>query len=51
VIAEWQGHRDSGLLILKTYSHVRSEHAARMAQLMTVEHPANVIELRTEQGA
>ena len=34
VIAEWQGHRDGGKLILDTYSHVRRPHAQRMAQLM-----------------
>jgi integrase len=35
VIADWQGHRDGGVLILKTYSHVRAAHSQRMAQLMT----------------
>ncbi len=34
VIAEWQGHRDGGKLILDTYSHVRPVHSARMALLM-----------------
>ena len=43
VIAEWQGHRDGGKLILQTYSHVRPEHSNRMAQLMTTEQPQNVI--------
>ncbi len=33
-IAEWQGHRDGGKLILDTYSHVRRPHHDRMAQLM-----------------
>ena len=33
-IAQWQGHRDGGLLILKTYSHVRPVHSQRMAKLM-----------------
>jgi integrase len=37
VIAEWQGHRDGGKLILDTYSEVRRPHAARMAMLMTTE--------------
>ncbi len=45
VIAEWQGHRDGGKLILATYSHVRRPHSQRMAQLMTDGQPANVIEL------
>jgi hypothetical protein len=43
VIAEWQGHRDGGQLILSTYSHVRPVHSQRMAQLMTDSEPANVI--------
>ncbi len=37
VIAEWQGHRDGGKLILDTYSHVRADHSQRMAQLMIDE--------------
>jgi integrase len=43
VIAEWQGHRDGGKLILDTYSHVRPEHSKRMAQLMTDQAPENVV--------
>jgi integrase len=45
VIAEWQGHRDGGRLILQTYSHVRRPHSQRMAQLLTLDQPDNVIEL------
>lgn len=37
VIAEWQGHRDGGKLILDTYSHVAPKHSARMAKLMSAE--------------
>ena len=43
VIAEWQGHKDGGKLILGTYSHVRPEHSQRMAKLMTDVEPENVI--------
>src|SRR4029453_13727874 len=43
VIAEWQGHRDGGKLILETYSHVRPEHSNRMAQLMSTDEPENVV--------
>jgi integrase len=43
VIAEWQGHKDGGKLILDTYSHVNRVHSQRMAALMTTEQPANVI--------
>jgi len=35
VIAEWQGHKDGGKLLLSTYSHVNRVHSRRMAQLMT----------------
>jgi Phage integrase family. len=35
VIAEWQGHKDGGKLILDTHSHVNRAHSHRMAQLMT----------------
>ena len=43
VIAQWQGHRDGGKLILDTYSHVRPEHSKRMAQLMTDQEPENMV--------
>jgi integrase len=43
VIAEWQGHRDGGKLILDTYSHVNRVHSQRMAQLMTDSEPTNII--------
>jgi integrase len=43
VIAEWQGHKDGGKLILGTYSHVFDSHSSRMAQLLTHETPDNVI--------
>ena len=45
VIAEWQGHRDGGKLILETYSHVNPVHSQRMAQLMTDAEPENVISI------
>ncbi|MCP5519498.1 MAG: hypothetical protein H7A45_19825 [Verrucomicrobiales bacterium] len=31
-IASWQGHRDGGVLIAKTYSHLRNEHSDAMAR-------------------
>ena len=37
VIAQWQGHKDGGKLILGTYSHVRPAHSLEMAKLMTTE--------------
>jgi integrase len=46
VIAEWQGHKDGGKLILDTYSHVNRAHSKRMAQLMTDGTlPANVVSI------
>ena len=42
-IAQWQGHRDGGLLILRTYSHVRPVHSQRMAALLADGKLANVI--------
>jgi integrase len=50
VIAQWQGHVDQGVLILKTYSHVRPEHSNRMALLMSDERPENVVPM-TERAA
>jgi integrase len=47
VIAQWQGHRDGGKLILDTYSHVNPVHSLRMAQLLTKEEPANVVAMRS----
>jgi integrase len=45
VIAQWQGHRDGGKLILDTYSHVRPEHSERMAALMVECEPANIVRI------
>jgi integrase len=45
VIAEWQGHRDGGKLILNTYSHIRRPHSDRMALLMSTDEPDNVISI------
>jgi integrase len=43
VIAEWQGHKDGGKLILDTYSHVNRAHSARMAKLMTEPEVSGVV--------
>ena len=34
-IAGWLGHKDGGLLVAKTYGHLRDEHSAAMAQKMS----------------
>ncbi len=36
-IASWQGHRDGGVLIAKTYSHLRNEHSDAMAKKLVNE--------------
>jgi integrase len=43
LIANWQGHKDQGVLILQTYSHVRPEHERHMAARLTTEEPANIV--------
>ena len=48
-VASWQGHKDSGVLILQNYSHVRAEHSQRMAALLSTDQPRNVIELQADQ--
>jgi integrase len=39
LIAEWQGHRDGGKLILGTYSHISNAHADEMAKKLTLSSP------------
>lgn len=51
VIAQWQGHRDGGKLILDTYSHVNQTHSARMAQLMSDSAPGNVLPIQGSKAA
>jgi len=48
VIAQWQGHRDGGRLILSVYSHVRPIHSQRMAQLMSTDEPDNVVAITAQ---
>lgn len=33
-IAEWLGHSDGGILVAKTYGHLRQDHSKRMAKLL-----------------
>jgi integrase len=51
VIAQWQGHRDGGKLILDTYSHVNPAHSKRMAQLMSDAEAENIISIRGTDAA
>ena len=54
VIAGWLGHKDGGILVAKTYGHLRDEHSAAMAKRMTfdatAEPPANVTQF-AQHGA
>jgi integrase len=50
-IAEWQGHRDGGKLILDTYSHVNPVHSHRMAQLIADQEPENMVAFATNTAA
>ena len=34
-IAEWLGHQDGGVLVAKTYGHLRTEFSQEMAKRMT----------------
>jgi integrase len=52
-VASWQGHRDGGALVLKTYGdEVRMDHSQKMAKLLTPK-PAggNVLEFPKEATA
>ena len=35
VLSEWLGHKDGGVLVLKTYGHLRKEHSQQQAKLIT----------------
>ena len=47
VIAGWLGHVDGGILVAKTYGHLRDVHSREMAKRITfdatAEEPANVV--------
>jgi integrase len=47
VIASWLGHKDGGVLVARTYGHLRNEHSAAMAKRMnwgaSTTEPANVV--------
>lgn len=49
VIAEWLGHADGGVLVARTYGHLRAEHSAAMAKRMVfdaaAEPPDNVVQM------
>jgi integrase len=46
-VALWQGHRDGGALLLKTYAdEVRLDHSLKMSRLMTNVLPVNIIPIQ-----
>lgn len=49
VIAGWLGHVDGGILVAKTYGHLRDAHSAAMAKRIVfdaaAEEPANVVKI------
>jgi integrase len=51
VIASWVGHKDGGVLVAKTYGHLRDTHSFEMARRMTFSAtsaetaPANIVPL------
>lgn len=53
VIAGWLGHVDGGILVAKTYGHLRDAHSAAMAKRITFDatatEPENIV--RMEQTA
>ena len=53
VIAEWLGHADGGVLVARTYGHLRAEHSTRMAKLMNfdaeAEQPENVVSINVNR--
>jgi integrase len=54
VIAGWVGHKDGGVLVAKTYGHLRDAHSFEMAKRMTFQTdqaPPNLIALDTAKQA
>jgi integrase len=51
VISEWLGHSDGGILVAKTYGHLRAEYSAAMAEKMSFEAFDTPRVLKLEAGA
>jgi integrase len=57
VIANWVGHKDGGVLVAKTYGHLRDTHSFEMAKRMNFSAtsaetaPANIVPLPTAASA
>jgi integrase len=52
-VAKMLGHKDGGALLMKTYGHLRQEHAFNVARKINfgTEQPANVVTFKTEANA
>ena len=52
-VAKMLGHKDGGALLMKTYGHLRQEHAFAVAKRISfgTEQPVNVVTLKTEASA
>jgi integrase len=48
VIAGWLGHGDGGILVAKTYGHLRAAHSFEMAKRMTFSAVANAVTVVTK---
>ena len=40
-VSRWLGHKDGGVLAMKTYGHLRDQHSANMAQKVVFSEPAS----------
>ena len=51
-IASWQGHKDGGQLILRTYARLNYKHQREMAKrLVSPEDPAEVVGAAKEESS
>ena len=55
VIAGWLGHKDGGILVAKTYGHLRDAHSFEMAKRMTqgayTVDPDNVVKIKDKTAS
>src|SRR5947208_15611909 len=43
-VSRWLGHKDGGALAMKVYGHLRNQHSASMAKLVTFRpSPENIV--------
>jgi integrase len=49
-VSRWLGHKDGGALAMKVYGHLRNQHSASMAKLVSFES-SNIVPLRQNKAA